>query len=149
VPAYTDLQVNRSEVQKLWPKELGTFIESYPNVRVADNPSIHEDILGGPDRQKFLALLGADKLSAWARPMQGSSDFVKIPATAWDTHKIDVHLHSGDSIGADGIHRVHHQSFLRAKSKKESTHYDVALNRAQMKMVWPDLAFKLDDGDGA
>jgi len=81
--------------------------------------------------------------------MYGPNDFVKIPASAWDAHKIDVNLHSGDSIDADGVHHVHHQSFLKTKNKKETTHYDVAVNRAQMKTVWPDLAFKLDDGDGA
>jgi hypothetical protein len=149
VPAYTDLQVNRDDVLKLWPRELGAFADSYPNVRVADNPSIHEHILQGADRQKFLALLAQRKLSAWARPMQGSNDFVEIPANSWNEQNIDVNLNSGDSI-INGVHRVHHQSYLRMKSgRREATHYDVALNRSQMRAIWPDLSFKLDDGDGA
>jgi hypothetical protein len=39
VPAYTDLQVNREEVLKLWPGEPDDFVTDYPNVRVADSPA--------------------------------------------------------------------------------------------------------------
>jgi hypothetical protein len=147
---YLELMTSRAAVKKLRPaNEPPEIAECYPNVRAADNPSIHDEILKGPDRQKFLGLLSSGMISAWARPMVGSRDYMKIPETEWDTHKIDVHLHCGDSIGPDGVHRVHHQSYLRKKTgAKEATHYDVAFNRSQMKRIWPHLSFTLDDGSG-
>jgi hypothetical protein len=85
-PAYTDLQVSRAEVLKLWPGEPDDIAENYANVRVADNPSIHENVLGSGERQKFLGLLSAGILTAWARPMRGRRDFVRIPQERWYTH---------------------------------------------------------------
>src|SRR5205814_669479 len=99
-PSYTDLQFNRDQVVKLWPGEPDDIAESYPNVRVADNPSIQELLTGA----KLLALLSAGKLDAWARPMHGKSDFVRIPKDAWDHHYIDVQSNSGKSIDKDGAH---------------------------------------------
>jgi hypothetical protein len=80
--------------------------------------------------------------------MWGNSDFVRIPAEAWGSHEIHVHLNSGDSI-TNGVHRVHHQTYLRTKRQKENTHYDVCLNRAQLREIWEALPLKLDDGSGA
>jgi hypothetical protein len=103
-PEYTDLQVNRAEAIAKWPSDSAEhkfqleIAENYANVRVADNPSIHDDILRGTDRQKFLGLLSVGILTAWARPMQGRSDFVLIPKTFWETHFIEVRLNSGHSL---------------------------------------------------
>lgn len=145
--SYQALMTSRAAVESLVPEEIEGA--SYPNVRAADNPSIHDEILSGRNRDKFLAFLSSGEIDAWARPMFGTSDYVKIPSNAWDTHRIDVQLHSGDSVGPDGVHQVHHQSYLRRKAgTKEATHYDVAFNRAQLKKIWPLLSFKLNDGSG-
>jgi hypothetical protein len=155
LPEYTDLQVNRAEAISIWPSDSAErkfqlqIAENYPNVRIADNPSIHGDILNGADRQKFLALLSAGILTGWARPIVGNSDFVKIPEASWEAHKIEVLLNSGQSIDQDGVHRIHHQSFIRSKRRNEATHYDVCVNRAQMSKIWENYAFSIDDGSGA
>jgi hypothetical protein len=148
-PAYTDLRVNRAEVLKLWPGEPDDIAENYANVRIADNPSIHENILGSGERQKFLGLLSGGKLAAWARPMRGRRDFVRIPQEWWDTHYIDVRLRYSESIENDNAPTYQNQSFLKTRNGNELTHYDVCLNRAQMSKVWSDLRFVSDDGKGA
>jgi hypothetical protein len=148
-PAYTDLQVNRSEALALWPGEPEDVAENYANVRIADNLSIHKNILGGSDRQKFLGLLSAGILTAWARPMRGRTDFIRIPPAWWETHYIDVRLKYGHSIENDDAPVYIHQSFLKTRNTSEPTHYDVCVNRAQMSKVWSDLRFIRDNGSGA
>jgi hypothetical protein len=120
--------------------------ENYANVRIADNPSIHETVLNGTDRQKFLGLLSAGKLTAWARPMAGKRDFVRISPSLWETHLIDVQLNSGISVDPDNVRTVHHQSYL--KNSRETTHYDVCVNYLQMSKIWGNLTFLIDDGRG-
>jgi hypothetical protein len=148
-PAYTDLQVNRSEALAVWPGEPDDIAENYANVRIADNPSIHENILGSGERQKFLGLLSAGILTAWARPTRGRTDFVRIPQAWWETHYIDVHLRYSESIENNDAPTYQNQSFLKTRSANEPTHYDVCVNRAQMSKIWRDLRFIRDDGSGA
>lgn len=149
LPSYTDLQVNRAEALALWPGEPPEIAESYPNIRIADNPSIQE-LLNSNERTKLLGLLSAGKLDAWARPMHGPRDFVKIPKDAWENHFVDIHLNSGESINKDGAFKTHSQTYFRTKLKKDSTHYDVCLNKTQVLKIWPSLLLTEDsEGDGA
>ena len=89
-PAYGDLQVNRAEVLKVWPGDPDDQAENYPNVCVADSPSII-DLFGGSERTKLVALLASGSLRSWARPSadhtRGDPDFVKLEGTIWNTHK--------------------------------------------------------------
>jgi hypothetical protein len=119
----------------------------HPNVRIADNPAIHESLLKGPDREKFLGLLSAGKLWAWGRHMRGHSGFSRIPADMWDTHYIFVHLNSGLSVTGGG-QRTHHQTYLRKAGGHDSLFYDICVNQAQMLDVWPEVQLTLDDGSG-
>ena len=146
-PSYTDLQVNRAEALALWPGEPPEIAESYPNVRIADNPPIQE-LLNGNERTKLLGLLSAGKLDAWARPMRGQRDFVKIPKDAWENHFVDIHLNSGESINQDGAFKTHSQTYFRTKARKEFTHYDVCLNKTQILKIWSALSL-IEDRDGA
>jgi hypothetical protein len=148
-PAYTNLQVNRAEVLKLWPGEPDDIAENYANVRIADNTSIHESILRSGERQKFLGLLSAGILTAWARPMQGRTDFIRIPQAWCETHYIDVRLKYSESIENNNAPTYQNQSFLKTRKAGDATHYDVCVNRAQMSKVWSDLRFVRDNGSGA
>lgn len=144
-PSYTDLKVNQAQALKLWPGEPDEIAQSYPNVRIADNPSV-QDLLAN-ERAKFLGLLSSGNLQTWARPMKGNSDFVRISKDALDQHHIDVMLNEGQSVDAAGIFKMHHQTFLRRKSDRQSTHYDVCLNKAQLLKIWPSLSLTLDRKD--
>jgi len=92
---------SRAAIESLVPEEIEGA--SYPNVRAADNPSIHDEILGGRDRDKFLAFLSSGEIDAWARPMFGTSDYVKIPSNAWDTHRIKAPRSSSSAVGNLGL----------------------------------------------
>jgi hypothetical protein len=147
---YLSLMTSRAAIEARWtPKnpEPPDIAESYANVRIADNPSIQE-LLNGGERTKLLGLLTAGKLDAWARPMRGNRDFVKMPKEAWEKHYIDIHLNSGESINRDGAFKTHSQTYLRTKQRNESTHYDVCLNKAQLLKIWPVLSL-VEDHDGA
>ena len=146
-PGYTDLQVKRGEALAIWRGEPEEVAENYANVRVADNPSIHDEILRGEDRQKFLGLLNAGVLAAWGRPMLGRTDFVPIPKASWETHFIDVRLNFGHS-DVDGKRIYSHQTFLKVKNTNDPVFYDICVNRAQMNKVWKDKRFVRDDGSG-
>jgi hypothetical protein len=102
---------------------------------------------GSPWKGKIL-MANSDSDDATLNQRSFVKAIVKYVLTA-NNRTIDVHLNCGDSI-IDGVYRKHHQSYLRKKNmSRESTHYDVAFNHAQMKAAWPELSFKLDDGDGA
>lgn len=154
LPEYVDLRVNRSKAMSVWPRDDAEkkfqleIATNYPNVRIADNPSIYDHILQGGDRQKFLQLLSAGTLTGWARPMFGKRDFVRLTKEFWDLHFIEVMVNEGISIDSAGVERRHSQSWLKTKANKDNTHYDVCVNRAQMSKVWSDLSFTADHGKG-
>jgi hypothetical protein len=136
IPAYTDLQVNRGQVLELWPGEPDDIAESYPNVRVADSSAVLE-LLNGGDRAKLIGLLQAEKISSWARVTSGSSrDFIKLDGRMWTEREFLFVPKEGD----DGWIN---QTFLRARLS--STHYDVCLNYAQLKPIWPNLKIARSD----
>lgn len=106
--------------------------DSYPNIRMADCEDIKE-IWNGPDRSKLIALLEAEKLWSWAKPIYPpKADSSRLKGIIWSTHKLDI-MPKGDADNAIS------QTFLRASGA--STYYDVYLNRLQLKGVWPDKHF--------
>lgn len=135
-PAYGDLQVNRAEVLKVWPGDPDDLAENYPNVCVADSPSII-DLFGGSERTKLVALLASGSLRSWARPSadhtRGDPDFVKLEGTIWNTHKFRF------DPKREG-HGAINQTFLTPKNSPNSSYYDVCLNYAQLRSAWPDLS---------
>ena len=129
VPAYTDLQINREDAIKLWSGEPDDLADSYPNVRVADSPAVIE-LFDGSDRAKLLALLSAGKISSWARlSNRKPRDLIKLDGKIWTSHTFLF-------FAKDGEGRIN-QTFLQAMGY--SSHYDVCMNYAQLKRVWPDL----------
>lgn len=86
VPAYSDLQVDREEVLRLWPGEPDDIADSYPNVRVADSLAVIE-LFKGSARAKLIGLLAAGKIASWARVSSGKSrDLIKLDGEMWSTH---------------------------------------------------------------
>jgi hypothetical protein len=133
-PAYTDLQVSRSETLAVWPGEPGDIADSYPNVRVADSPAVI-DLFHGRERTKLIALLAAEKLSTWARRGTGvANDLVKRDGEIWNNHSFQFHP-KGDGAGTIN------QTFLRPNHPLEHvSYYDVCFNFAQLRRVWPTLS---------
>jgi hypothetical protein len=135
-PAYTDLQVNRAEVLKVWPGEPDDLAEGYANVRVADSPAVLE-LFSGRDRTKLIGLLISNKLTTWARHSAGiAGDLMPVEGKIWSTHSFQfIPRRDGDS---DTIN----QSYLRPRFTPNSSHYDVCLNYAQLKRAWPQLQIR-------
>jgi hypothetical protein len=134
-PAYTDLQVNRAEVLKLWPGEPDDLAENYPNVRVADAPAVIQ-LFGGSERAKLIALLAGNVLRSWARVSADltSSDLVQVDGSIWNTHRFLFTPKGKDEEGTIN------QTYLRPKVSHSSSHYDIYLNYAQLKRAWPNLS---------
>lgn len=134
-PAYTDLQVNRSEVLRLWPGEPDDIAENYPNVRAADSPAIIE-LFGGSERAKLIALLAGNVLKAWARVSadHSSADLVLLTTNIWNTHNFMFWPKAENQQGTIN------QTYLRQKGQHNSSHYDLCLNYAQLKRAWPSLS---------
>jgi len=134
-PAYTDLQVNRTEALKLWPGEPDDLAENYPNVRVADSPSVIQ-LFGDSERAKLIALLAGNALRSWARVSADhtSSDLVQLDGRIWNTHKFLFKPKAKDEEGTIN------QSYLRLKNSNNSSHYDICLNYTQLKRAWPNLS---------
>jgi hypothetical protein len=124
-------------VLRLWPGEPDDIAESYPNVRVADSPAVIE-LLEGGDRAKLIGLLQAEKISSWARVSSSKSrDFIKLDGRMWAEREFLFMPKGEESEGWIN------QTFLRASLN--STHYDVCLNYAQLKRVWPKLSIRRSD----
>jgi hypothetical protein len=131
-PAYTDLQVSRNEALAAFPGEPDDVADSYPNVRLADSPTAM-DLLNGRERPKLIGLLSSGKLCAWARISANlSSDLFPMDGNIWKTHSL-IFLAKGDDPKAIN------QTYLRPRGTQNSSHYDICLNYAQLKRVWPDL----------
>jgi hypothetical protein len=134
-PAYTDLQVNRAEALKLWSGEPADIADSYPNVRVADSPTVI-DLFTGSERPRLIALLGSKKLTSWARiSADTSSDHVMLGGEIWGTHSFRFIPKQPDPGTIN-------QTYLRSRKDSNSSHYDVCLNYAQLKRIWPGLSIR-------
>jgi len=135
-PAYTDLQVNRAEVLKLWPGEPNDIAEDYANVRVADSPEIIE-LFNGPERTKLIGLLEAGRLTTWARVSASvGCDLVLVEGDIWHTHSFRFMPRTDRDSGTIN------QTYLRPRGGHNSTHHDVCLNFAQLKRAWPGLQIR-------
>jgi hypothetical protein len=134
-PAYTDLQVNRIEALALWPEEPDDVADSYPNVRVADSAAMI-DLFYGSERTKLIALLAANRITTWARFGAGpANDLVKREGKVWDNRSFHF------NPKGDGDPRMINQTFLRDMNPLgNGNYYDVCLNYAQLRRVWPTLA---------
>ncbi len=109
--------------------------EAYPNVRVADSAAVI-DLLNGSERAKLVALLAAEKISTWARRGTGvANDLTKRDGEIWDSHSFQFYP-KGDGVGTIN------QTFLRAKNPLGNGYYDVCLNYAQLRRVWPTLPIR-------
>jgi hypothetical protein len=134
-PAYTDLQVNRGEALKLWPGEPDDFSDSYPNVRIADTPAII-DLFRGSERPKLIGLLGSERLTSWARVSANiPSDHVVLDGKIWGSHSFKF-IPKRDDPGTIN------QTYLHSSREGTSSHYDICLNYAQLKRVWPQLPMR-------
>jgi hypothetical protein len=133
-PAYTDLQVNRRQALALWPGEPDDVADSYPNVRVADSGAVI-DLFNGSERTKLVALLAAGKISTWARRGSGTAnDLVKRDGGIWNSHSLAFYPKGVGPV------RTINQTFLRASNPLDHGYYDVCLNYAQLRRVWPALS---------
>jgi hypothetical protein len=135
-PAYTDLQVNRAEVLKLWPGEPGDLAEGYPNVRLADSPAAMA-LFDGLERAKIIALLTQEKLSSWARVSASQShDFVLLGGGVWTMSTFRCDPKNPDDRGTIN------QTYLRQRQTLNAAFYDVCMNFAQLKRAWPSLEIR-------
>ena len=132
---YTDLQVNRAEVLKLWPGEPDDLAESYANIRVANSSAVIV-LFNGRERTKLIGLLSSNKLTTWSRLSASTgSDLVPVEGKIWNTHKFMF-------IPKDEGPGTINQTYLRPRGTYNSTHYDVCLNYAQLKRAWPHLQIR-------
>lgn len=130
---YTDLQVNRAEVLKLWPGETDDLAEGYPNVRLADSPSVMA-LFDGSERAKIIALLAQEKLSSWARVSASvSHDFVLLEGGVWAMSAFRCDPNNSADPGSIN------QTYLRQRHTTNAAFYDVCMNFAQLKRAWPSL----------
>jgi hypothetical protein len=96
------------------------------------------ELFEGGARAKLIGLLAAGKIASWARVSSGKSrDLIKLDGGMWSTHTFAF-------LPRDGDGRIN-QTFLQAKGY--SSHYDVCMNYAQLKRVWPDLLIRRSDCD--
>jgi hypothetical protein len=103
-----------------------------PDVRVADSPSA-QSLFEGKDGDKLIPLLEAEKIFAWARPMgRGEPAPIRIPASTWRTSQI-LYAPKGDNP------HMRNQTFLKSKGTGETSYFDLFLNRAQLRQVWPNF----------
>jgi hypothetical protein len=108
------------------------FDESFPDVRVADYPAVLA-LFEGHERDKLIPLLEAEKISAWARSGQGEPPPLRLPGNIWQSHYL---VFFPKTVGLSK-----NQTFIRKNNRLESTYFDVHLNKAQLKKVWPAINF--------
>lgn len=106
-------------------------IDGAPDVRVADDLIVW-GLFESSDRDKLFPLLEDGKIQAWGRLGNGFPPLMKIPHDLWRTNYI---IRLAEPLVAGRIN----QTFLKSKSRHESSYYDVCLNRSQLKNYWPKL----------
>ena len=109
--------------------------ESYPDIRVADAPTVI-DLFEGKERDKLIPLLEAEKITAWARPMGavGEPPPVRVDGKLWRNHHI---LFLPKNSGQFDLN----QTYLKTNARQETIYYDIHLNKAQITKVWPNSFF--------
>jgi hypothetical protein len=133
---YTDLQVNRAQVLKLWPGEPDDLAEGYPNVRLADSPAVLA-LFDGVERAKIIALLTQEKISSWARVSASvSHDFVLLAGSVWAQSAFRCDPKNPADAGSIN------QTYLRQRNTTNAAFYDVCMNFFQLKRAWPSLEIR-------
>jgi hypothetical protein len=118
-------------VQRAAALALPEIAEHIPDARVADYASIVQ-LFEGRERDKLLPLLAAGKLASWGRSMRDQHpQLVAIRPDEWRGH----HLHFIPGQAGTTIN----QTFFKTRIRQETTYYDIHLNWAQLKRIWPDL----------
>jgi hypothetical protein len=117
--------------------------DPWGNLRVADNPEVVRLFLEcGPERNKLLALLVQNRIRCWGRRMVGRSDLVMVgrsdlvfvPGSVWNSSSY-LRFQARNENDRGGIN----QTYIRDDNSKRDIFYDVHLNLAQMRRVWPDI----------
>jgi hypothetical protein len=135
---------NNSSAEKLTAEKPSTdFDEFIPDLRVADSPAALK-LFDGTDGDKLLPLLEAEKIIAWARRIGGNPGDepapLKVPGTVWRDHYFKFNPRP------DGPGRIN-QTFIKTRSRDELVYYDVFLNSAQIRRVWPKFEQPLAASD--
>jgi hypothetical protein len=117
------------------PSALDDSIAEYlPDVRVADSLAAQR-LFEGRDGDNLIPLLEAEKIFAWARPMgRGEPAPIRVPGNVWRTNQMWV-VPKGDNP------HMRNQTFIKTKTTNETSYYDLRLNRAQLKRVWPNFEY--------
>jgi hypothetical protein len=104
--------------------------EYVPDLRVADEPSVIA-LFEGRARDKLFPLLEIEKIASWGRPKgPGDLPLTKISGLVWKTHQLFHWPKSGEG--------TQNQTYLKTKTRQDTTYYDVHLNRTQIGRIWPD-----------
>lgn len=117
------------------PPALDDSIAEYlPDVRVADSLAAQR-LFEGKDGDNLIPLLEAEKIFAWARPMgRGEPAPIRVPGNVWRTNQMWV-MPKGDNP------HMRNQTFIKTKTTNETSYYDLRLNCAQLKRVWPNFEY--------
>jgi hypothetical protein len=110
-------------------------LTQWGNVRVADNPAalaLFREY--DPARNKFIALLTQNQIGCWARRLVGPPDLVFVPGTVWNEMGVLDFQSKNDTPGSIN------QTYIR--KPKQTLFYDVHLNFAQMKRIWPTIVLR-------
>jgi hypothetical protein len=119
------------QIQKVVPN---TFAEDIPDLRVADSDLVMA-LFESSERDKLLPLLEAERLRSWARPMRGNEPGkdpppVILKGETWRNNYLQFFPKR------EGQYRA--QTFLKTKSRHESSYFDVVLNKIQVERIWPE-----------
>lgn len=115
-----------------------------PDIRAADSQSVR-NLLGGGERDKFVALLQSGRIRAWVRPKNGERhDLTPADSELWHRRSIEYVEIGGKPqtliTGPDGVRREkpwspdHHDPMLTRL-------FDVHFNRADLNSIWPNVNF--------
>jgi hypothetical protein len=124
-------RIRSPAVQAIAPATQIESVNGAPDVRVADDLIVW-GLFESSDRDKLFPLLEDGKVQAWGRLGNGFPPLMKIPQDLWRTNYI---IRIAEPLVPGRIN----QTFLKTKSRHESSYYDVCLNHAQLKNYWPKL----------
>jgi hypothetical protein len=140
------LQVARSEALAVWPGEPDDIATLYPNIRVADNSELIDLFINlGVEHNKLISLLQEDKIRSWAkRGPAVNAELGKLGGSIWQHENLTFLL-----AGSPG---TINQTFLKKNSNRPwdthpFSHYDVWMNYAELKKIWPSLKIQIATKD--
>src|SRR5262249_16946458 len=112
-------------------------VESYSNVRLADNPALIA-LFKEPERPKMIGLLESETLFSWARAASDwHGDVSRLKGDVWKPHYMS--FPPKDPADPDSIN----QTYLGPKTGTLfSTYSDIRFNYVQLKRFWPELPMR-------